>query len=69
MELVEKLMNLMNDLFQAPNSKRDKATTEATADPFMQKLTSSFTVYIVVVLIVVLTRTHRTWSSFDDMLH
>lgn len=60
MELVEKILNLMNDLFQAPNSKRDKATTEATADPFMQKLRGSFTVYIVVLLIVVLTRTHRT---------
>ena len=69
MELVEKILKLMNDLFQAPNSKRDKATTEATADPFMQKLRGSFTVYIVVLLIVVLTRTHRTWSSFDDMLH
>ena len=61
MELVEKVINLMNGLFQAPNSKKcEEATMEATPDPFIQKLTSSFTICIMVLLIVVLTRTHRT---------
>lgn len=61
MELVEKVINLMNGLFQAPYSKCEEATGEATPDLFMKKLTSSFTISIVVLLIVVLTRTHRTW--------
>ncbi|KAJ9164038.1 hypothetical protein P3X46_023655 [Hevea brasiliensis] len=55
-EAIEKITKLMNELFKAPNN--EKKTTEA-ADPFEEKLRTSFLLSVVVLLVVVVTRAHR----------
>lgn len=56
MEAVEKITKLMNGLFRASNN--EKKTTGA-ADPFEEKLRTSFLLSVVVLLVVVVTRAHR----------
>ncbi|KAF2315825.1 hypothetical protein GH714_040367 [Hevea brasiliensis] len=55
-EAIEKITKLMNELFKAPNN--EKKTTEA-ADPFEEKLRTSFLLSVVVLLVVFVTRAHR----------
>lgn len=56
MEVIEKITNLMNELFQ---SSDDQKTTDGATDPFMEKLKTSFLLSIVVLLIVVVSRAHK----------
>ncbi|KAK2975809.1 hypothetical protein RJ640_022826 [Escallonia rubra] len=54
MELVDKITKLVNELFQSPEVEE---AGEGDADPFQEKLRSCFLLSVVVLLIVVVTRT------------
>ncbi|KAF5959827.1 hypothetical protein HYC85_001036 [Camellia sinensis] len=58
MELIDKVMKLVNELFQPPEDEK-KATGGAATDSFQEKLRTSFMLSIVVLLIVVVSRAHR----------
>ncbi|XP_065871601.1 uncharacterized protein [Euphorbia lathyris] len=55
MDLIENITKLMNELFKAPD---DKKKANGTADPFEDKLRTSFLLSVVVLLIVVVNRAH-----------
>ncbi|KAI8029170.1 hypothetical protein LOK49_LG01G01274 [Camellia lanceoleosa] len=59
MELIDKVMKLVNELFQPPEDEK-KTTGGAATDAFQEKLQTAFMLSIVVLLIVVVSRAHRT---------
>lgn len=56
MEVIEKITNLVNELFKPAADEKGAAGPK---DPFEEKLRTSFLLSIMVLLIVVLTRAHR----------
>ncbi|XP_043718030.1 uncharacterized protein LOC122665976 [Telopea speciosissima] len=56
LELIEKLRQLVNEVFQPPQKEKN---TSATTDLFENRLRTSLLLSIVVLLIVVVTRAHR----------
>ncbi|KAL7612308.1 hypothetical protein Lser_V15G09203 [Lactuca serriola] len=61
MEIFEKITEMMNSLFQSPRNDRKKATDEDAAmeESFEKKLTSSFLLSVMVLLIVVVSRANK----------
>uniref|UniRef100_A0A803NTC0 Uncharacterized protein n=2 Tax=Cannabis sativa TaxID=3483 RepID=A0A803NTC0_CANSA len=57
MQVIEKITKIMNDLFQPP--EKEKTTASEMADLFKEKLRTSFMLSIMVLLVVVITRSHK----------
>ncbi|KAF4364921.1 hypothetical protein F8388_020635 [Cannabis sativa] len=55
MQVIEKITKIMNDLFQ----EKEKTTASEMADLFKEKLRTSFMLSIMVLLVVVITRSHK----------
>lgn len=58
MEVVEKITKLVNDLFQPPEN--EKTSDSGGTDPFKEKLRTSFMLTIMVLLVVVVARAHKS---------
>lgn len=61
MEVIEKITNIVNDLFKHPDDENATkgAAAAGASDSFEEKLRTSFLLSIVVLLVVVVTRTSR----------
>ncbi|KAL5812634.1 hypothetical protein ACOSQ3_027584 [Xanthoceras sorbifolium] len=61
MEVIEKISNIVNDLFKPPGDEKatNGAATAGATDPFEEKLRTSFLLSIVVLLVVVVTRASK----------
>ncbi|KAI3432146.1 uncharacterized protein J3R85_007539 [Psidium guajava] len=57
-ELVEKITKLVGDLFQMPPN--EQAASSGPADPFEEKLRTSFLLSVVVLLVIAVARAHNT---------
>lgn len=55
MEVIEHITKLMSELFQSPDDEK----TAGAADPFKEKLKTSFMLSVVVLLIVVASRARK----------
>lgn len=58
MEVVEKITELVNDLFQPPGN--EKTSDSGGTDPFKEKLRASFMLTIMVLLVVVVARAQKS---------
>lgn len=57
MEVMEKITNIVNELFKSPDD--GKTAMGGAADPFEEKLRTSFLLTVVVLLVVAVTRASR----------
>ncbi|KAK3218422.1 hypothetical protein Dsin_012392 [Dipteronia sinensis] len=60
-EIIEKITNIVNELFKPPGDERatNGAATAGTTDPYEEKLRTSFLLSIMVLLVVVVTRASK----------
>ncbi|CAK9310804.1 unnamed protein product [Citrullus colocynthis] len=63
MEVIERITELMNHLFQNGNGNDDKKRRGEGRDLLEEKLITSFLISIVVLLVVMVTRAHKASSS------
>ncbi|KGN49943.1 hypothetical protein Csa_000043 [Cucumis sativus] len=63
MEVIERITELMNHLFHSGNENDDKKRSGEGMNVLEEKLRTSFLISIVVLLVVMVTRAHKTSSS------
>ena len=63
MEVIERSTELMNHLFHSGNENDDKKRSGEGMNVLEEKLRTSFLISIVVLLVVMVTRAHKTSSS------